>query len=239
MRTIGLIGGMSWESTLPYYRRINQLVQERLGGLHSARLVLVSVDFAEIEVLQTAGEWDEAGRQLAQAARSLEAAGAECVVLATNTMHKVADAIESAVGIPLLHIADTVAAAITREGLRTVGLLGTRFTMEQDFYRARLAESFGLSVLVPEAEEREMVNRVIYEELCCGIASDTSRAAFRDIIGRLVARGAEGIVLGCTEIPLLVSAADVPVPVFDTGELHAIAAVDFAFGNATLSGGRV
>ena len=239
MKTIGLIGGMSWESTLPYYRRINELVQERLGGLHSARIVLVSVDFAEIEVLQNAGEWDEAGRQLAQAARSVEAAGAECVVLATNTMHKVASAIEGAVDIPLLHIADTVATAITTRGLRTVGLLGTRFTMEQDFYRARLEDSFGLTVLVPESAERETVNRVIYEELCCGIVSDTSRAAFRDIIGRLVAGGAEGIVLGCTEIPLLISAVDVSVPVFDTGELHAIAAVDFALGNETPATGRV
>ena len=222
---------MSWESTLPYYRRINELVQERLGGLHSARIVLVSVDFADIEVLQSAGRWDEAGRQLAQAARSIERAGGDCVVLATNTMHKVASAIEDAVDIPLLHIADTVAAAIVGEGVRTVGLLGTRFTMEQDFYRARLEDSFALSVLVPEAADRESVDRVIYSELCCGIVSGTSRDAFLDVIGRLVGRGAQGIILGCTEIPLLVSAADVSVPVFDTGELHAVAAVEFALGS--------
>ncbi len=231
MRTIGLIGGMSWESTLPYYRRINELVQERLGGLHSARIVLVSVDFSDIEALQSAGKWNDAGLQLARAARSIEAAGGDCVVLATNTMHKVADAIEDAVDIPLLHIADTVAEAIRSQSLQTVGLLGTRFTMEEDFYRARLEDSFALSILVPEAADREFVDRVIYTELCCGILSETSRDTFRDIIGRLVERGAEGIILGCTEIPLLVSVADVSVPVFDTGELHAVAAVEFALGS--------
>ncbi|HSK46423.1 MAG TPA: aspartate/glutamate racemase family protein [Coriobacteriia bacterium] len=230
MKTIGLIGGMSWESTLPYYRRINELVHERLGGLHSARIALVSVDFADIEALQSSGRWKEAGSQLAEAARSVEAAGADCVVLATNTMHKVAREIEDAVEIPLLHIADTVAAAVHAEGFETVGLLGTRFTMEEDFYRMRLEDSFGLSVLVPEVGDREYVNRAIYEELCCGILSETTRDRFRDIIGRLVERGAQGVILGCTEIPLLISSADVPVPVFDTGELHAVAAVDFALG---------
>jgi len=231
LRTIGLIGGMSWESTLPYYRRINELVQKRLGGLHSARVALISVDFHEIEALQTAGEWGEAGHQLAQAARSLEAAGADCVVLATNTMHKVAAAIQEAVDIPLLHIADATAAAIQRARLEVVGLLGTRFTMEEDFYRSRLEESYGLSVLTPGAAERELVNRVIYEELCCGVVSSASREAFVEIIGQLADRGAQGIVLGCTEIPLLVSQADVAVPLFDTGELHARAAVDFALAD--------
>lgn len=233
MKTIGLIGGMSWESTLPYYRRINELVHERLGGLHSARIVLLSVDFHEIAELQNAAEWDEAGRVLADAARSVEAAGADFLVLATNTMHKVAPAIEVAVGIPLLHIADTTGAAVVREKIGSVGLLGTRFTMEEDFYRSRLKERFGLSVLVPDAPDREFVNRVIYTELCCGVIDGASRAAFHDIIARLVGRGAEGVVLGCTEIPLLVSAADSPVPLFDTGELHVRAAVD-----AALDGGH-
>lgn len=231
MKTIGIIGGMSWESTLPYYRRINELVRDRLGGLHSARIVLVSVDFAEVETLQSAGRWDEAGALLAGAARSLEAAGAECVVVATNTMHKVGGSVEEAVRIPLLHIADAAGEAIASAGLTTVGLLGTRFTMEQDFYRARLEERFGLTVLVPDAPERALVDRVIYTELCCGIISDESRAAFVAIIDSLIARGAEGIVLGCTEIPLLVRAEDVRIPIFDTGELHAAAAVAFALGD--------
>jgi aspartate racemase len=237
LKTIGLIGGMSWESTLPYYRRINELVNERLGGLHSARLVLLSVDFDEIAAMQAAAEWDAAGRQLAQAARSLEAAGADFVVLATNTMHKVAPAIEAAVGIPLLHIADTTAAAILRAGVDTVGLLGTRFTMEEAFYRTRLKERHGLSVLVPDAGDRQFVNQVIYTELCCGTISEASRAAFRDIIVRLVEQGAGGVILGCTEIPLLVSASDSSVPLFDTGELHVRAAVEFALGDSATQGG--
>ncbi|HSQ21633.1 MAG TPA: aspartate/glutamate racemase family protein [Coriobacteriia bacterium] len=228
MKTIGLIGGMSWESTLPYYRRINQLVQQRLGGLHSAYMVLLSVDFHDVEALQAAGDWDGAGRMLAEAARSVEAAGADCVVLASNTMHKVAPVVENAIGIPLLHIADVTAAAIERAGLATVGLLGTRFTMEEGFYRDRLAAGFGISAVIPETTDREFVNRVIYTELCCGIISETSRTRFYDIIGRLVEQGAEGVFLGCTEIPLLVRPVDVAVPVFDTGELHARAAVDFA-----------
>jgi aspartate racemase len=230
MKTIGIIGGLSWESTVPYYRRINELVRDRLGGLHSARLVLVSVDFHDIEVLQSAGEWDEAGRILADAARSLEAAGSDCVVLATNTMHKVAPQIEVAVSIPLLHIADATGDAIRRRGLSTVGLLGTRFTMEEEFYRTRLAGRFGIEALVPDAADRTYVNGVIYSELCCGIIADESRARFVEIIRRLAERGAEGVILGCTEIPLLVSAADVALPLFDTGELHAAAAVAFALG---------
>ncbi len=228
MKTIGLIGGMSWESTLPYYRLINEGVKQRLGGLHSARLVLYSVDFHEIEVLQHAGRWDEAGASLAAAACALRAAGAECIVLCTNTMHKVASAIEAAAGIPLLHIADPTALAVKRAGIGTVGLLGTRFTMEQDFYRGRLESAHGLCVVVPEAADREIVHRVIYDELCLGQTLEGSRAAYRAIISRLVKEGAQGIILGCTEIGLLVQQADSPVPLFDTTALHAASAVEFA-----------
>ena len=204
MKTLGLIGGMSWESTIPYYRIINETVRERLGGLHSARLILYSVDFHAIERLQQAGAWDDAGRMLADAARSLEAAGAQGLALCTNTMHKVAPAIAAAVTIPLLHIADPTAAAIRRAGLTTVGLLGTRFTMEQDFYRRRLTDRHGLTVIVPEPADRETVHRVIYEELCLGQVREDSRAHYRRIIQQLVEVGAEGIILGCTEIALLV-----------------------------------
>ena len=232
MKTIGLLGGMSWESTLPYYRQINEQVKARLGGLHSARLVLYSVDFHDIERMQHAGRWDEAGAMLAAAARSLELAGAHCLVLCTNTMHKVAPAIEAAVRLPLLHIADATAAAIRAAGMRRVGLLATRFTMEQDFYRGRLAERHGLDVLVPEPDEREFVHRVIYDELCLGRILDASRRRYRDIMRRLADRGAEGIVLGCTEIGLLVAAADAPLPVFDTTAIHAAAAVEYALRSA-------
>ena len=228
MKTIGLIGGMSWESTVPYYRHINELVKQRLGGLHSARIVLFSVDFHDIERLQHAGQWDEAGACLADAACSLETAGADLLILCTNTMHKVANAIENAVKIPLLHIADPTAEAVKRAGLRTVGLLGTRFTMEQDFYRGRLESQHGLQVLVPGEADREVVHSVIYNELCLGVVRESSREAFREIIARLVARGAQGIILGCTEIAMLVSPADAPVQVFDTAVIHASSAVEFA-----------
>ncbi|MFC5647181.1 aspartate/glutamate racemase family protein [Kitasatospora cinereorecta] len=224
MKTIGLIGGMSWESTAEYYRLLNVLVRERLGGLHSAKCVLYSVDFAEIERLQVAGQWEEAGEVLAAAARSLEAAGAELLLICTNTMHKVADQVAGAVAVPLLHLADTTAEAVLAAGLGKVGLLGTAFTMEQDFYRERLA-SHGLDVLVPDAAGRAEVHRVIYEELCLGIVRDDSRAAYRAVIADLVASGAEGIVLGCTEIELLVRPEDIPVPLFATTRLHAEAAV--------------
>ncbi|MFD8755932.1 aspartate/glutamate racemase family protein [Kitasatospora sp. NPDC059577] len=224
MKTLGLIGGMSWESTAEYYRLINELTRDRLGGLHSARLVLHSVDFAEIEQLQAAGRWEEAGQVLAGAARSLEAAGADLLLICTNTMHKVADQVEAAVSVPLLHLADATADAVRAAGLRRVGLLGTAFTMEQDFYRGRLA-SGGLDVLVPGAGARALVHRVIYEELCVGVVREESRAAYREVIGELVAAGAQGIVLGCTEIELLVRQADSPVPVFPTARLHAQAAV--------------
>lgn len=232
MKTLGLLGGMSWESTIPYYRIINETVRERLGGLHSARLILYNVDFHAIERLQQAGAWDDAGRILADAARSLEAAGAEGLTLCTNTMHKVAVAIEAAVTIPLLHIADPTAAAVKQAGLGTVGLLGTRFTMEQDFYRSRLTAQHGLTVIVPGPADREIVHRVIYEELCQGAIRAESRAHYREIMQRLVEAGAEGLILGCTEIALLVGPDDAPVPLFDTTDLHARAAAAWALGNA-------
>jgi aspartate racemase len=224
MKTIGLIGGMSWESSAAYYRLLNELVRERLGGLHSARCVLHSVDFAEIERLQVAGEWHKAGEVLADAAKGLEAAGAELLLICTNTMHKVADQVEEAVAVPLLHLGDATARAVRAQGLTTVGLLGTAFTMEQDFYRDRLA-SHGLTVLVPDADDRAAVHRIIYEELCLGVVRETSRVTYQQVIERLVAAGAEGVILGCTEIELLVRPEDSPVAVFPTTRIHAEAAV--------------
>ncbi|MGB6009172.1 aspartate/glutamate racemase family protein [Castellaniella sp.] len=230
MKTIGLIGGMSWESTVPYYRQINEAVKAGLGGLHSARIVLYSVDFAEIERLQHAGDWDAAGVILADAARALERAGADFLVLCTNTMHKVAPAIESAVGIPLLHIADPTAAAIRQAGLSRIGLLGTAFTMEQPFYRDRLQDRHGIKVLVPDADDRALVHRVIYDELCLGRIEAASRQAYRAVMQRLVDQGAQGIILGCTEISLLVGPQDAGVPLFDTTAIHAQAAAQAALG---------
>lgn len=227
MKTLGLIGGMSWESTLSYYRIVNQHVRQRLGGLHSAKLVLHSVDFAGIEALQQAGDWDAAGAQLADAARGLRLAGAEAIVVCTNTMHLVAPAIEAAVDIPLLHIADATAQRIRDAGLARVALLGTRFTMEQAFYRERI-EAAGIAVLTPDAMQRERVHRVIYDELCVGRIVDTSRDSYRAIIAGLVARGAQGVILGCTEIGLLVGEGDATVPLFDTARVHAEAAADWA-----------
>jgi aspartate racemase len=227
MKTIGLIGGMSWESTIPYYRLINEGVRQRLGGLHSARLVLYSVDFHEIERLQQSGDWDQAGVILVHAAKALEAAGAEFLVLCTNTMHKLAATLEAAVSIPLLHIADATATDIRAAGLARVGLLGTRYTMEQDFYVGRLRNQ-GLEVLIPNSDEREIVHRVIYEELCQGLIKPDSRAHYRAVISSLVERGAQAIILGCTEIGLLVDAVDSRVPLFDTTRIHALAAVDRA-----------
>ncbi len=227
MKTIGLIGGMSWESTALYYRLVNEAVKHALGGLHSARLVLYSVDFDEIEHLQRSGDWNAAGRLLADAARALEAAGADLLVLCTNTMHKVAPALEAAVAIPLLHIADPTAAAVRAVGVRKVGLLGTRFTMEEAFYRERLVER-GLEVVLPTPDDRALVHRVIYDELCVGVVDARSREAYRRVMADLVARGAGAIILGCTEIGLLVGEGDVDVPVFDTTVLHARAAVDVA-----------
>jgi aspartate racemase len=227
MRTLGLLGGMSWESTLPYYRHVNERVREKLGGLHSAKLVLYSVDFAEIERLQHIGDWATAGRVLADAAQALERAGAEALVLCTNTMHRVLDVVEPALRIPVLHIADATARRIRAAGLAKVGLLATRFTMEQDFYRGVL-EKNGLQVLVPDADERNEIHRVIYEELCLGVIRESSAATYREIMASLVARGAEGLILGCTEIGLLVGAQDTNVPVFDTARIHAEDAVDWA-----------
>ncbi|CRK62187.1 Aspartate racemase [Alloactinosynnema sp. L-07] len=226
MKVIGLLGGMSWESSIEYYRIVNERVRERLGGLHSAHCVLYSVDFAEIERMQVEGRWDDAAEVLNSAAATLVEAGAEIVVLCTNTMHKVADRID----VPLLHLADTTAAAVRRTGITSVGLLGTAFTMEQDFYTGRLA-SHGLDVLVPDADDRATVHRVIYDELVQGVVRDESRQAYRDVITRLVERGAAGMILGCTEIELLVSQADSPVPVFPTTRLHAELAVDIALGD--------
>ena len=230
MKTIGLIGGMSWESTVPYYRDINEAVKARLGGLHSAQLVLFSVDFDTVARLQREDRWEEAADVMVAAARSLAAAGADLIVLATNTMHEVAPAIEAAAPVPLLHIADPTAAAIKAAGLSRVGLLGTRFTMERLFYRDRLRDLHGIETIVPEESDRAEVHRVIYEELALGVLRDDSRSAFVNIIARLVDRGAQGIILGCTEIALLVSASDSPVPLYDTGTLHARAAVDRALG---------
>ncbi len=227
MRTLGLLGGMSWESTVPYYRIINERVRARLGGLHSAKLVLHSVDFAEIETLQHADDWDAAGAQLADAARGLRLAGAEAIVVCTNTMHLVAPAIEAAVDIPLLHIADATAQRIRAAGLTRVALLGTRFTMERAFYRERI-EAAGIEVLTPDEAQRERVHRVIYDELCLGRIVDASRDDYRTIMAGLVARGAQGVILGCTEIGLLVGGDDASVPLFDTARIHAAAAADWA-----------
>ena len=228
MKTIGLIGGMSWESTVPYYRRINEVIKQQLGGLHSAKLILYSVDFHEVEQYQRQGEWQLAGTLMARAARSLEAAGADFLVLCTNTMHKVAGSIEEAVGIPLLHIADATAADIQRAGHAVVGLLGTRFTMEQPFYRDRLGERHGLQVIVPGDRDREIVHRIIYEELCLGVVRPESRAEYQRIMAGLAAQGAQAIILGCTEISLLVDAGDSAVPLFDTTAIHARAAAEAA-----------
>ena len=221
MQTIGLIGGMSWESTIPYYRHINETVRAQLGGLHSARVLLYSVDFEEIASLQRSGDWAQAGVLLAQAAQMLESAGADFLVLCTNTMHIVAPAIEAAVRIPLHHIADPTAAAIQSQGLHTVGLIGTRFTMEQAFYKDRLTQQHGLQVITPEADDQDNIHRIIFEELCLGNIVDASRDIYRAAMHRLVQRGAQAIILGCTEISLLVTASDCQVPLFDTTALHA------------------
>ena len=221
MRTIGLIGGMSWESTIVYYRLINQAIGAALGGLHSARILLYSVDFHEIEALQERGHWEEAGRLLADAAVRLEKAGANLLVLCTNTMLKVAPQIEASVHIPLLHIADATARQITARGFTRVGLLGTRFTMEEEFYRGRLEAHYGFDVITPAAEDRATVHRVIYDELCHGRIVDTSRESYRQIISTLADSGAECIILGCTEIGLLIGPDDVTLPIFDTTAIHA------------------
>ena len=228
MKRIGLLGGMSWESSAEYYRLVNEAVRERLGGLHSADCLLRSVDFAAIEVLQRTGRWDDAGEVLASEARALAAAGAELIVLCTNTMHKLADTITAAIDVPFVHIADTTAAAVSEAGFSTVGLLATAYTMEQEFYVGRLRDLHGLEVLVPGADDRRVVHDVIYGELCLGVVREDSRREYRRIMSDLADGGAEAILLGCTEIDLLVGQADAPVPVFDTTRLHAQKAVEMA-----------
>jgi aspartate racemase len=226
---IGLIGGLSWESSAEYYRIINETVRQRLGGRHSARCLMWSFDFGEIEALQHAGRWDEAARLMIDAARRLERGGADLLLIASNTMHRMADEVAAAVRIPFLHIADPTAECVCARGLKRIGLLATAFTMEQDFYKGRLRNEFGLEVLVPEADDRGLVHRVIYDELVQGVIEERSRADYREVIARLVARGAEAVILGCTEIMLLVREEDSPVPLFDTTRIHAEAAVERAF----------
>ena len=230
MKTIGLLGGMSWESTASYYQTINRVVGERLGGLHSAKILLYSVDFHDVNQLQHAGRWVESGELLSNAARALQSAGSEFLVLCTNTMHRIAPQIEASVSIPLLHIADAAAESISSAGLTRVGLLGTRFTMEQEFYRGRLEERHGLKVMVPPEPDRESVHRIIFEELCRGQIQEASRSEYRRVVSGLVARGCEGVVLGCTEIGLLLRPSDAPVPLFDTAEIHAEKAALYALG---------
>lgn len=225
---MGLIGGLSWESSIEYYRLVNEGVRARLGGLHSARLLLYSFDFDEIERLQREGRWDDATARMVDAAAALQRGGASFLVICSNTMHLMADAVQAAVPLPLVHIADATGEAVGRAGLRTVGLLGTRFTMEQDFYQGRLAARHGLTVLTPDAEGRTVVHDVIYEELCQGVVRDASRDAYRRVVARLRERGAQAIVLGCTEIGLLLKPEDSEAPLFDTTRLHAEAAVAFA-----------
>ncbi len=225
MKTIGLIGGMSWESSLEYYRIINEKVKKELGGLHSAKSILYSVDFEEIQILQHKDEWDKLTKIMIDAAKSLEKAGADMIVICTNTMHKMADDVQNKITIPILHISDATAQSIQEHGLNKVGLLGTRFTMEQDFYKTRLSDKYGLDVIIPGNDDIDIVHKIIYDELCLGKIVESSKKEFLRIIENLVKNGAEGIILGCTEIPLLVKQADVSVPVFDTTNIHAERAV--------------
>jgi len=229
MKMIGLIGGMSWESSSEYYRIINEEVKKRLGGLHSAKCLLYSVDFEEIERCQSEGDWGKAGNVLGEAAYSLEKAGADFIVICTNTMHKVISNIKDKVSIPILHIADATAMEIKKQGIRSVGLLGTKYTMEQDFYKSRIEEK-GMRVMIPNETDRELVNRIIYNELCLGKVNQTSRDSYKEIINRFVQNGAEGIILGCTEIGLLVKQEDSQVPLFDTTFIHAVEAVNISLG---------
>lgn len=228
MKTIGLIGGMSWESTQEYYRIINEETKNRLGGLHSAKCILYSVDFAEIEKLQHKDNWAELTKMMITAAKSLERAAADFVVICTNTMHKMADEVQNAINIPLLNLADATGELIKKDGCNKVGLLGTKFTMEQDFYKGRLTDKYDIDVIVPDKKGREIVHRVIYEELCLGAVNPSSKIAYLKVINQLISEGAEAIILGCTEIPLLIKQKDVAVPIYDTTEIHAIAAVNLA-----------
>jgi aspartate racemase len=231
MKTIGLIGGMSWESSIEYYRIINETVRARLGGLHSAKSVMYSVDFAEIEALQQQGNWDEATDLMVDAAQRVENGGADFVVICTNTMHKMADEVQNHIQIPLLHIADATAEKIKAHGLKKIGLLGTRFTMEEDFYRGRLTEKQGLEVIIPTERERDIVHRVIFDELCLGQIREPSKEQYVRIMDHLIRDGAEGIILGCTEISLLIQEEDSQIPLFDTTKIHAVAAVEYALLN--------
>ena len=228
MKTIGIIGGMSWESTLEYYRIMNQTVKEKLGGFHSAKIVMYSLDFHQVEKLQHQQKWEEAARIMIDAAQRVERAGADFFIIATNTMHKMAEEVEQAVRIPLLHIVDVTAEAIKSKGQKRVGLLGTRFTMEEEFYKGRLSIKHGLEVLIPEKQERQDIHNILYNELCLGELKEASQQRFRDIIFNLVARGAEGVILGCTEIPLIVNQKDYDIALYDTTALHARAAVAYA-----------
>ena len=228
MKTIGLIGGMSWESTASYYRLINEAVKEQLGGLHSAELCLYSVDFAKIEAYQHAGDWEKTADVLIHAAQSLEKAGSECILICTNTMHLIAPQVQASINIPLLHIADATAQKIKRCNIDTIALLGTAYTMEKDFYKGRLSEKYQLEVIVPNTQDRQIVHQIIYNELCVGRIKDASRYEYLRIIDSLVERGAQGVILGCTEIALLVKPQDTSVKLFDTTEIHALAAVDWA-----------
>jgi amino-acid racemase len=233
-RTIGLIGGMSWESTAEYYRIINQEMKRRLGGHHNARSVLVTVDFADIDAAQKIDDWKTLGDMMVAAAKQLDAAGADFIVICANTMHKVAPQVEAAVPLPVLHIADATAAKIGEAGMKKVGLLGTRFTMAEDFYTGRLKQKFGIEAIVPDAAERAEIHRVILEELCHGNVTETSRSFYQNAIGQLKARGAQGVILGCTEIPLLIKAGDSDLPLFDTTKIHAEAAVEMASAGAAV-----
>ena len=232
MKTIGLLGGMSWESTELYYRWINQAVKQKLGGLHSAQVAMVSVDFQEIEILQHQGQWQQAGHMLTKAAQQIEAAGADFLLICTNTMHKVASQIEQGIHIPLLHIADATAAKIKQKQMKTVGLLGSKFTMAQDFYKGRLIEQQGLTVIVPTEEDQQTIHRIIYEELCLGIIKEDSRQTYLAIMERMRGQGAEGIIEGCTEIVMLVQQQHIKIPLFDTTAIHAEAAVAMAVADS-------
>ena len=238
MKTIGMIGGMSWESSIEYYRIINETVRTELGGLHSAKSLMVSVEFAEIEALQHLDRWDEAAKILIDAARSLESGGADFAIICTNTMHKLYDKIQQSVRIPLLHIADATAELIKAQGIQKIALLGTRFTMEENFYKGRLIEKYGLEVIIPGSEDMEIIHRIIYDELCAGVIQLDSKQKYADIIRRLAKEGAAGIILGCTEIGLLVKQEDSPVPLFDTTEIHARAAVKYALADEMRSPGQ-
>lgn len=228
MKTIGLIGGMSWESSIEYYRIINQEAKKRLGGLHSAECMMFSFDFAEIEDLQMKDDWETATQRMIQAAQQVERGGGQCIVICTNTMHKMADDVQNAVDIPLIHIADATAIAVKANEIDRIGLLGTRFTMEHDFYKGRMIDNFGLDVLVPDNQGRDIVHQIIYDELVVGDIKDESRVAYQNVIGKLQENGAEGVILGCTEIGLLIKPEDSPIPVYDTTYLHAVAAVEWA-----------